>query len=107
MEINETSLNATTVLALVGRLDVTACPGLDQKVDALIGAGRHRIVYDCSHLDYVSSAGLRVFLVSAKKLKPLGGKAAFAAVTPAVREILELSGFSSVMEIHPSVGELA
>jgi anti-anti-sigma factor len=107
MDIAETKLNSTTVLALAGRLDGVASPALEQKVDALIAAGARAVVFDCAHLDYASSAGLRVFLVSVKKLKAVGGKAAFAALTPAVHEIFELSGFLNVFAVHPTVAAAA
>jgi anti-anti-sigma factor len=103
MDIAENKINSTTVLALTGRLDGLASPGLEQKVDALIAAGARALVFDLSRLDYASSAGLRVFLTSAKKLKAAGGQASFAALTPSIREIFELSGFLSVFAVHPTV----
>lgn len=103
MDITESQSNSATVLALAGRLDGLASPGLEQKVDALVASGTRTVVFDCSRLVYVSSAGLRAFLTSAKKLKTAGGKAAFAALAPAVQEVFELSGFLNVLEVHPSV----
>lgn len=103
MDITESQLNSHTVLALGGRLDGLASPVLDQKIDALIAAGNKSVVFDCSALNYVSSAGLRSFLTAAKKLKAAGGGAAFAALTPAVHEVFELSGFLTVLNVKPDV----
>jgi anti-anti-sigma factor len=102
MDITESIQNSATVLGLAGRLDGLTSGTLEQKVDALVAGGAKRIVFDCGQLLYVSSAGLRVFLSSAKKLKTAGGSAAFAALTPAVREVFELSGFTTMLEIHPN-----
>jgi anti-anti-sigma factor len=102
MDIIESQLNSATVLALSGRLDGLASPSLEQKVDALLATGVKNVVLDCSGLAYVSSAGLRSFLTSAKKLKAAGGKASFAALTPAVHEVFELSGFLTVLTVHPT-----
>lgn len=102
MEITETKLSAATVLTLAGRLDGVTSATLEQKVEALSAAGSRKQVFDCSKLAYVSSAGLRVFLSSAKKLKAAGGGAAFAALSPAVQEVFELSGFTGVLSIHPT-----
>jgi anti-sigma B factor antagonist len=107
MDIIESQLNASTVLALSGRLDGLASPALEQKVDALIAGGARSIVFDCSGLGYVSSAGLRSFLTSAKKLKAAGGKASFAALTPAVHEVFELSGFLTVLTVHATTAAAA
>ncbi|HEX3730050.1 MAG TPA: STAS domain-containing protein, partial [Opitutaceae bacterium] len=63
--------------------------------------------FDCAQLHYVSSAGLRVFLSAAKKAKVAGGRAAFAALTPIVQEIFELSGFTGILEIHPTAAAAA
>lgn len=100
MEIIESKINSVTVLALSDRLDGLSSPTLERKVDALLAAGTRKLVFDCGRLIYASSAGLRVFLSSAKKLKSAGGQAAFAALTPAVHEVFELSGFTGVLTVE-------
>ncbi len=107
MDITESKIASSTVLALNGRLDGLSSPILEKKVDALVTAGARKLVFDCSQLSYASSAGLRVFLGSAKKLKSAGGAAAFAALTPGVQEVFELSGFTGVLEIQPSAAAAA
>lgn len=103
MEINESQRNGVTVLALTDRLDGLTSGTLERRVDALLAAGTRKLVFDCSQLVYASSAGLRVFLSSAKKLKSAGGQAAFAALTPAVHEVFDLSGFIGILEVQPTV----
>jgi anti-anti-sigma factor len=61
------------------------------------------MVFDCSGIEYASSAGLRVFLSAAKKLKTAGGRCGFASLTPTLREIFKISGFVDVLEIHDTV----
>ena len=60
------------------------------------------MVLDCSQLDYVSSAGLRVFLITAKRLSKVDGKLALSALTEQVREVFDIAGFSSIFRIYPS-----
>lgn len=107
MNIVESQLSSASVLALAGRLDGLASPALEKKVDELLAAGTRRLIFDCGQLVYASSAGLRVFLSSAKKLKAAGGQAAFAALTPTVREVFELSGFLGVFAVYPTTGDAA
>ncbi len=107
MDITESKINSATVLALAGRLDGLTSPILEKKVDALLAAGTRQLVYDCAQLVYASSAGLRVFLSSAKKLKSAGGQAAFAALTPAVHEVFELSGFTGVFKVESTAAAAA
>jgi anti-anti-sigma factor len=99
MDITETKQNSTLVLSLSGRLDGLTSSTLERKVTDCAAAGAKKIVFDCAKLVYVSSAGLRVFLSSAKKLKAAGGGAAFAALSPAVNEVFELSGFTGVLTV--------
>jgi anti-sigma B factor antagonist len=103
MEITQTAIKGVTVLALAGRLDGVTSHALEQKVGEILAGGAERLVFECSHVDYASSAGLRVFLSTAKKLQKLGGRCAFAALTPELREIFRVSGFLDVLEIHDNL----
>ncbi len=103
MEITATKHASATVLALAGRLDGLASPGLEKQVDALVASGERALVLDLSKLDYVSSAGLRVFLTAAKKFKTASGRATFAALPPSIREVFELSGFLTVLDVRADV----
>ena len=103
MEITESVLHGTPFLVLRGRLDGLGAPAVEEKVTALLSSGATRLVFDCSGIEYASSAGLRVFLSAAKKLKNAGGRCGFAALTPPLREIFEISGFLDVLEIHETV----
>jgi anti-anti-sigma factor len=107
MDITESKINSATVLTLSGRLDGLTSPILEKKVAALLAAGTRQLVFDCGQLLYASSAGLRVFLATAKKLKLAGGQAAFAALTPAVHEVFELSGFTGVFKVESTAAAAA
>jgi anti-anti-sigma factor len=100
MEITETQHPTATVLALSGRLDGLASPALEQRIDAALASGAKALVLDLSALAYVSSAGLRVFLSAAKKFKTAGGRATFVALPASVREVFELSGFLTVLDVR-------
>lgn len=102
MEITATTQNNVVILALSGRLDGLTSLALEQRVEALLRGGTRRLVFDCAALAYASSAGLRVFLGSAKKFRSAGGSASFAALQPAVHEVFALSGFIGVLEVHAS-----
>ncbi|WP_323018755.1 STAS domain-containing protein [Castellaniella sp.] len=67
--------------------------------------GEQRIVLDLARLDYISSAGLRVILLLAKKLKQAGGALALCAIQPNVREVLEISGFLSILKVYDQKSE--
>ena len=105
MNICETRSGTVVVLAISGKLDGFSAPALEAYTTRLLADGAKRIVFDCSGLEYVSSAGLRVFLTTAKQLQTAGGRCGFAALSPAAREIFRLSCFLELLEIHNTVAD--
>ena len=94
---------AVTVMAVTGRLDAVTVPEFEKKVRGLIDGGVLRLAIDFENLEYISSAGLRGLLVTAKLLKSKEGKLGFAHVTGTVREVFDISGFCSLFSIDDSV----
>jgi len=97
-------LGSTTLVIPQGRLDFGTAPAFEKQLqDALAGSGAApaRLIIDCAALDYVSSAGLRVILLGARASQRAGITFALCALTPAVREVFDLSGFSRIITVHP------
>jgi anti-anti-sigma factor len=96
------------VLAPAGRLDHETCEafraGLEPHLQAAIGT-RRAIVLDLSRLEYVSSAGLRCFMVAAQQAESQGGKIVVAGPRPVVDEIFQISRFNLLFRIYPTVRE--
>jgi len=105
MEITESKKNDVVILGLQGRLDASNAGTLEQRVLSLIADGTSRFVVDCARLDYISSAGLRVLLVAAKRLSPAGGTLALAALQASIKEVLDIAGFSSIFKVYRSADE--
>ncbi len=105
MEITESKHDGVVVLGLKGRLDASNAGTLEARVLALIGGGDTRFVVDCAGLDYISSAGLRVLLVAAKRLSAAGGKIVLAALKDPIKEVLDIAGFSAIFTISRSPDE--
>ncbi len=101
MNIATSRLASAATLSLSGRLDGLSSPDLEQQVTALIATGVRTLTFDLSGLDYVSSAGLRVFIVAAKKLKASGGAARFTSLTPAVHDVFHVSGLLTALGVAP------
>lgn len=105
MDILETRSGEIVTLVINGKLDGISAPELEAKINGLVSAGVRRIVFDCSGLDYISSAGLRVFLGAAKRLQTVGGRCGFAALSPEVQKIFQLCSFNELLEIHETVAD--
>ena len=93
------------VVAVEGRMDAVSAPEFEQSLNALIAEGVLKIVVDFENLDYISSAGLRSVLVTAKKIQSKNGSIVVVSLHGTVKEIFEISGFSTIIPIHGSVDE--
>src|SRR5512140_2277832 len=100
-EIRETKLvTGFVVLEPVGRLESKTSPELEKKVTALLGAGERRFVVDLGATEYVSSAGLRVLLMLAKKVSGGAGRLALCGLNPQVREVFDIAGVGALFVIR-------
>ncbi len=103
MEINTKKEKNATVVSVKGRLDAVSSPLFEKELSGLMTEGGKDFVIDFSQLDYISSAGLRVILATAKKLKEKEGKLFLCSLQEMVREVFEVSGFSAIIPIYASV----
>ena len=108
MKLESRTYADTVVVAPEGRLDHDNCDAFRAGLEPLVTqavAGRQHVVLDLSGLAYVSSAGLRCFMLAAKEARAQGGRIVLAALRPVVAEIFQISRFDMVFEIFPSVRE--
>ncbi len=88
------------VLRPAGRIDSNTSTVFDRAVNELFDGGARRLVIDFSQIDYVSSAGLRSTLLAGKRMRAVSeGKLALCSLAPAVREIFDISGFTSIFTL--------
>ena len=85
-----------------GRLDFSSALPFQKELDEVIAntdEGTKAFIIDCAALEYVSSAGLRAFLTSARAAEKKGIGFAVCGLIDAVREVFEVSNFSRVIKI--------
>ena len=99
MNILEETRNDALILVPEGRLDSNTSKEFEQQLMGKIDAGNLRIVLDFSRLDYISSAGLRVLMMVAKRLKNEGGGFALCHLKSAIRVVFEVSGFLPILTV--------
>lgn len=100
MHIAERTENGVTVLHPVGRIDSGSTGEFERALMSAIGDDGTRIVVDMAQLSYISSAGLRSLLVAAKAARAKRGSIVLSAMAPNIREMFDVSGFSSLFQIH-------
>lgn len=86
-----------------GRLDANSAPEAETQVKGALSQGGQRLLFDLSKMDYISSAGLRVILMAVKELRNKKGQVVLCGLTPYVKEIFDVSNFSSIIPITESV----
>ena len=85
-------------LSFSGRLDASTSPEAEQALRGKLDDCRALLV-DLDGLSYISSAGLRVLLVIAKRMQSNRGKLVLCRLRPDVKTIFELSGLTSIFNI--------
>lgn len=101
MQISTRTINDIHIVAIAGNLDSATSPEAQKALDAVV-AGARTVALDFTELDYISSAGLRVLLGAAKQLRAAGGALRMFGLNASVREVFEISGFSTILAVYPS-----
>jgi len=87
----------------MGYLDAHTATLLEETMQGVITQGCNRIVVDFEELEYISSAGLGVFMVFIEEVRADRGDIKLAAMKPKVFTVFDLLGFPALFEIHQTV----
>ncbi|WP_019569944.1 STAS domain-containing protein [Thioalkalivibrio sp. ALE11] len=98
MELKEETVDGVRVIRPAGRLDSNTSPELEAALFAHLEADP-RLVIRFADVEYISSAGLRVMLMAAKKVRQQGGQLVLCEIHEPIREVFEISGFLSILEV--------
>ena len=95
MDIEKKLEGSKLTVKLTGRLDTVTAPQLEAELGL---DGVEEVVFEISGLDYVSSAGLRLFLSVQKTLSKRGGMT-ISGATEVVREVFEMTGLADIFNL--------
>ena len=87
------------IIALEGQVNSSNAATVETEVLAVVNQGAKNVLLNMTELSYISSAGLRVVLVLAKRLKQAGGKLVIYGMQPHVREVFDISGFMAILNV--------
>ena len=99
MEIRKEKNGKKLELFVTGAIDTTTSPTLESEILSEI-KGINELVFDLTNTNYVSSAGLRVFLKFHKQLSSSGGKLIIKHPIEEVMEVFDMTGFSTFLVIE-------
>jgi anti-anti-sigma factor len=105
MNIKKEKTGNFSILKIKGRIDTIHSSTLEEEVKQLFESGEKNWIFNCGGMDYISSSGLRVFLVAQKKVISINGKLYLCNMQPAIQEIFRISGFSNLFRIFETQEE--
>jgi anti-anti-sigma factor len=101
VQVEITEAGSTVLIRARGRIDSNTSPEFENRILPSVRQDAERVVLCLAGVEYVSSAGLRVFLMMAKRLRATGGRFVVCEMTEAVHHVFRISGF---LKIIPVVG---
>jgi anti-anti-sigma factor len=99
LEVRGELVDGIALYRIAGRIDALTGPNLQSAVGSAIDGGNPRVIFDMSEVTYISSAGLRLIVVTAKQAKAANGGFAIFGLQSSVNEVFEISGFGSIIPI--------
>ena len=102
MIIETETLPELSIVQISGHVDTLNAAELENSLVALAESSPKQLLVDCTKLEYINSAGLRVFLLVAKRTETHGGACAFCGLSPNVKLVFETIGFDRILTVHPT-----
>jgi len=105
MKIDTQHTQNGVMLKLDGELDANTALNVDKNLNSLIEAGSVNILVDCARLEYISSAGIGVFIAHLEDIDSKNGKIVFFGLNDAVSSVLEMLGIDQIINICKGLDE--
>lgn len=99
MEIKKQELSEKIIIKLVGEIDGSNVDSFEETMKAASEKGTD-LEIDLKELEYISSAGLRVFLITEKQMKQSGHKMVLKNVGDEIMDIFTVTGFVKLLDIE-------
>ncbi|MDB4539245.1 STAS domain-containing protein [Saprospiraceae bacterium] len=105
LDIKLNKTDDVTIFDLIGNLDTNTAPLTELKINESLDDGCKKMIINLEETRFVSSAGLRVFLITAKKITANSGALKLCNPNEVVQEILTISGFDTIIPVKNSIEE--
>ena len=97
--IQTSEKDGLSIITLEGFVDAHTAPQFENAIQSEIEAGRNRVIVNCEKLNYISSAGLGVFMSFIEEVREIGGDIKICGLTPKVKHTFEILGFQDIFEM--------
>jgi anti-sigma B factor antagonist len=98
-KLNVRNINDVHVVDIKGYLDAHTAPDLESAFSKLLDDRKFKIVVNCKNLNYISSAGLGVFMMFIEEVRKNSGDIKLSNMTPKVYNVFDLLGFPLLYDI--------
>ena len=105
LRLETTKENAYDIISLHGEVDASNSVELDQVIKELIDSGSKMILVDGSQLEYISSAGLGVFMSYLEDFQDQDIRFKISNLSPKVYEVFKILGLDQLISIFPTKAE--
>ena len=102
MEISAEREGGVVIAKANGRIDSSNSREFHSGLEAVITDDDSAVVLNFEDVSYISSAGMRVILLTAKSLQSSGAKFVLCSMDESIREVFKISGFDKIIPIHGS-----
>jgi len=105
LKIDTVTRDGIELITIEGFLDAHTAPILEKHIETLVNSNRIRIIIDFSALEYISSAGLGVFMSHIEEIRNKGGDIKMIKMTDKVYSVFDLLGFPMLFNLEKNEEE--
>lgn len=105
MKIESEDRDGIQIVRLEGRIDANTTTEVEEKLFGMVDGGVTRLVINFEKLDFISSAGLRTLLSTAKRVREAKGDLKVCNLNSNVQEVFDITGFSTLFSVSSSEDE--
>jgi anti-anti-sigma factor len=99
MEIIHSKSEKNHIIELIGRLDALNNAKMEDFFNKITENPEMNILVDCEKLDFINSSGLRIFILSLKRLKTHNKQLILCNLQKNIKDVFKYSGFSNLFEV--------
>ena len=105
LETGQRKIDGTTVLDVIGEIDVYTAPQFKEAVNSVLAEGEKHLIINMASVTYMDSSGFGTLLSATKRLRPMGGTVNLVKCNNAIDRILRITRLNTVFAIYDSVDE--
>ena len=103
MEVSQENNNGIRVFRVKGSLDSNTSAEFENQIVEALEQGNRKLIFNLEDMDYISSAGIRVMLKTAKDLKRMEGSLVLCSLQDYVQEVFDIAGFDDYLNIEQDI----